>query len=123
VSERITRRNLFKNGLGMIIGEAQKTAASFLNEFESTPVKPMPVLLIRPPGALPESDFLEICTRCDACVKICPPEAIKKYLGGGSIHHLTPMIEPSEAECMMCEGLLCISVCEPKALVLSRVKS
>ena len=28
--------------------------------------------LIRPPGALPEEDFLSLCIRCDCCAKACP---------------------------------------------------
>lgn len=27
---------------------------------------------IRPPGALPEEDFIVACIRCDRCRKICP---------------------------------------------------
>ena len=27
---------------------------------------------IRPPGALPEEDFLAACIRCDRCRKVCP---------------------------------------------------
>ncbi|MCP4041391.1 MAG: ferredoxin-type protein NapG, partial [Gammaproteobacteria bacterium] len=32
----------------------------------------LPALAIRPPGALPEEDFLAACTRCGLCVRDCP---------------------------------------------------
>ncbi len=44
---------------------------------------------IRPPGALPESDFLDKCIRCEACVKVCQtsgaclqPDVLKSSLTG-----------------------------------------
>jgi len=32
--------------------------------------------LIRPPGTLPENEFLKRCIRCGQCMKICPPNII-----------------------------------------------
>jgi ferredoxin len=34
--------------------------------------------LIRPPGSLPEKEFLRLCQRCGLCMKVCPtsPKAI-----------------------------------------------
>ena len=31
---------------------------------------------IRPPGALPEAEFLTTCERCRKCVEVCPVDAI-----------------------------------------------
>src|SRR3954463_12572381 len=33
--------------------------------------------LLRPPGALPEPDFLSTCSRCAKCAQVCPAECIK----------------------------------------------
>ncbi len=73
--------------------------------------------LLRPPGALAERDFLAACTRCDECVKVCPHFAIRKAgpeLGEAVVG--TPVIVPLESPCLMCDGLPCITVCEPGAL-------
>jgi MauM/NapG family ferredoxin protein len=36
--------------------------------------------LIRPPGSLPEKDFLKLCQRCGLCMKACPTNAINPAL-------------------------------------------
>jgi len=36
--------------------------------------------LIRPPGALAEVDFLEVCQRCGLCMKVCPTNVINPTL-------------------------------------------
>ena len=51
--------------LGMGLGIYSKRAAS------------MPAWAIRPPGALPEEDFLGACIRCGLCVRDCPYDILK----------------------------------------------
>jgi len=75
---------------------------------------PLPVL--RPPGAIEESAFLAACTRCNACIEACPHDAItlaSSRLRGAAG---TPVLNPADAPCRMCDDRPCIAVCEPLAL-------
>ncbi|MCK6473613.1 MAG: 4Fe-4S dicluster domain-containing protein [Planctomycetes bacterium] len=72
---------------------------------------------LRPPGALPEPQFLEACTRCDDCVAACPHMAIRKAGGEfGDALRATPIILPRLAACRLCLHWRCIDVCRPQAL-------
>jgi ferredoxin-type protein NapG len=71
---------------------------------------------LRPPGALPDPQFADTCSRCRACVEVCPahciqidPDGVK---GGG-----VPYIDPNQAACVMCNGLLCMHHCPTGALL------
>jgi len=71
---------------------------------------------IRPPGALPERQFRETCSRCGECVKVCPVQCIKidstGVKGAGA-----PYINIDSAACVLCDGLLCMNKCPSGALV------
>jgi len=71
---------------------------------------------LRPPGAIEESEFLSLCTRCDECIKVCPAKAIKRYEGFTDVAIGTPVITPRENPCVLCNGLLCIAACKDGAL-------
>lgn len=62
----------------------------------------------RPPGALPEPDFLSRCSRCHACVDACPPAVIRRGDGG------FPEMNFASAGCDACGA--CVSACKPGAL-------
>lgn len=64
---------------------------------------------MRPPWALPEVAFQDICTGCDACIDICPTRILKKARAG------YPVVDFANGECTFCGD--CVSVCRPKALV------
>lgn len=77
-------------------------------------IRPLP---LRPPGAVPEADFLARCTRCDACISACPHWVIRKAgpelgtrLAG------TPVIVPLDNPCLMCADFPCAAACESGAL-------
>jgi len=79
---------------------------------------------LRPPGALPEADFLARCIRCMRCVDNCPNNAIialdESY---GEAQHLTPAIKPRRQACMLCnklsgDTLKCTQACPTGALQL-----
>lgn len=71
----------------------------------------VPTALIRPPGALPEADFLARCIRCGACLRACPTNTLQP-LGGvtGLSGFYTPVVTPSlgacEPQCNAC-GHVC----------------
>lgn len=76
--------------------------------------------MIRPPGALPEDQFLLACTRCGECQKACPHDAIHlvSQLSSGVLLN-TPFIDPYHKACQYCSDMPCISSCEPKALKMN----
>lgn len=71
---------------------------------------------LRPPGAVEESEFLSLCSRCDECIKACPAKAIKRSVGLMDVAVGTPVITPKENPCVLCNGLLCIAACKEGAL-------
>jgi len=67
--------------------------------------------LIRPPGALPEAAFLNICLRCGLCMKACPtnglqPCVLEAGLNGVWTPRLIPRIGGCEKNCNLC-GRIC----------------
>ena len=66
---------------------------------------------VRPPGALPEPEFLARCIRCGACVNACPTSALQPALGTAGIEGLwTPILVARrgwcEPSCTLC-GQVC----------------
>jgi MauM/NapG family ferredoxin protein len=67
--------------------------------------------LIRPPGALPEKDFLNACLHCGMCMKICPTNGLQPCILESGINGLwTPKLVPRiggcEKNCNKC-GQVC----------------
>ncbi|MCC6522174.1 MAG: 4Fe-4S binding protein [Polyangiaceae bacterium] len=63
--------------------------------------------LIRPPGSVDETEFLERCIRCAECMKVCPNNALHPALLEGGIEGLwTPVLIPRigycEPSCVLC---------------------
>lgn len=76
----------------------------------------------RPPGAVAESRFLALCTRCDACVEACPHEAVHRYVPTAGELAKTPVMRPDNRACHMCEGFPCAAACETGALVVPETR-
>ena len=74
--------------------------------------------VLRPPGALPEGEFIERCYRCGNCVDVCPAHAIKVTTGENAESVGTPYIEPSGGACVVCDDLACMKACPSGALGL-----
>jgi len=74
--------------------------------------------IIRPPHAVDEASFLEGCTRCEACIKACPHDAIAHAPARFRAAADTPMIDPHTAPCRACPDTPCVSACEPDVLRL-----
>lgn len=70
-------------------------------------------LPIRPPGALAEDKFRQLCIRCGKCIEICPHNSIR-LSGGWGRSRLLPVVEPAHGPCQLC--MKCPAVCPVGAL-------
>lgn len=87
-------------------------------------------LVLRPPGALPEKDFLTACIKCGLCAEACVNRetnidketgtqragTLQMAKGGDSLLIGTPFFIPREVPCYMCEDIPCVPVCPSGAL-------
>jgi len=72
--------------------------------------------LIRPPGSLPEKDFLKLCQRCGLCMKVCPTNVINPTLSeAGMAGFWTPNLIMIQGYCEY-TCTLCGSVCPTGAI-------
>jgi polyferredoxin len=104
VAPQLQRRKLFTSlAAGLAALPLLRSTTSFSAEHNPR--------LIRPPGSLDESEFLARCIRCDACLKVCPNNALHPTLTEAGLEGLwSPMLvmrtgycEPS---CTLC-GQVC----------------
>jgi MauM/NapG family ferredoxin protein len=72
--------------------------------------------LIRPPGALPEPEFLKRCTACGLCMRVCPTGGLQPALSEAGLEGLwTPRLVPRIGFCNeKCN--LCGQVCPTGAI-------
>ena len=70
--------------------------------------RPRPKAEIRPPWALPEALFTDVCTRCNDCIRVCPEQIIISGDGG------FPTVDFKRGECTFCGD--CAATCKAGAL-------
>jgi polyferredoxin len=75
---------------------------------------------LRPPGALPEAEFLDVCIACQECIRVCPTHGLQAaFLQAGLSRIGTPMLVPRLGGCSLgvsCNHL-CQQVCPVKAIL------
>jgi MauM/NapG family ferredoxin protein len=72
--------------------------------------------LIRPPGSLPEKDFLKLCQRCGLCMKVCPTNVINPTISeAGMAGFWTPHLIMTQGYCEY-TCTLCGNVCPTGAI-------
>ena len=109
------RRGFFKEALNQIMQPVAELLDDTMREHLPVEASERPYIL-RPPGALPETEFLETCHRCGNCVKNCPANAILPLQNVQSDIVNTPYIDPDEQPCVICDSLACMYVCPSGAL-------
>jgi len=73
----------------------------------------------RPPFALEEWQFLELCTRCDQCLAACPHEVLFPLPARlGRRVERTPAMNLLHKGCHLCADWPCVDACETGALAL-----
>ncbi|MDD5203712.1 MAG: MauM/NapG family ferredoxin-type protein, partial [Sulfurimonas sp.] len=73
-------------------------------------------LMLRPPGALKEDDFLATCIKCGLCVEACPYDTLMLAKPGDNRPLGTPYFVPRDIPCYMCPDIPCVPVCPTGAL-------
>ncbi len=82
----------------------------FIIEGKSAP------LILRPPGAVPEEQFLASCLKCGLCVEACPYNALDLARPGDSRPIGTPYYVPRTHPCYMCKDIPCVPACPTGSL-------
>lgn len=68
----------------------------------------------RPPGAIHEDRFNEVCSKCSKCVEACPEHVIIRSNGKDGGTEGTPILRPNHGPCTLCGD--CMEVCPTGAL-------
>src|SRR3990172_11194420 len=106
------RRDFLKDSVVSVA----KAAQEFAKHQEVVPEQPVPAPVrtdwLRPPGAADEALFLERCTKCGDCAKVCPYGSITFHPQNG-----TPVIFADQMPCYLCADVPCIAACATEALL------
>ena len=104
-----SRRRLFKLGTALAIGSLIEvgTHKYFWRTGEAR--------MLRPPGSLPENDFLTTCNRCSRCIKVCPTKGLHAApLAEGILAYGSPELIPRKGACELC--MMCARICPTGAI-------
>ncbi|MBI3892198.1 MAG: 4Fe-4S dicluster domain-containing protein [Candidatus Wallbacteria bacterium] len=114
-----TRRDFLKN---LLATAGAAAGCAVLGGAGAKPATGQADAVVRPPGAVPESEFLARCIRCLRCVEACPNQAIVPLdASAGRARASTPSIRARRQACMLCnkqqgDWLKCTEVCPSGAL-------
>jgi len=78
-------------------------------------------LVLRPPAAIEENDFLAACIKCGACVQACPYDTLHLAQPQEDIPIGTPFFNPRKIPCHMCVDVPCVPVCPTSALDITKI--
>ena len=71
--------------------------------------------VLRPPGALPEEEFMARCNRCERCISVCPEDVLRPMgIEEGVVQVKTPTLDYRSDFCTFCD--LCREVCPVAAI-------
>jgi ferredoxin-type protein NapF len=102
----VPRRSALAIGIGILGGMAWRRASG---AGEARP--------LRPPGALPEGQFIGVCARCGNCVRACPERILRPDAGQFGIASLmTPVVEFAPGYCET-SCVACMDACPTGAIV------
>ncbi|HEX8912169.1 MAG TPA: 4Fe-4S binding protein [Humisphaera sp.] len=74
----IGRRGFLAAGVGLTAAVAGGVAASTgVKAFGANLGDPAAFVPVRPPGSVPEPDFLQLCIRCGECFRACPNDVLQ----------------------------------------------
>lgn len=86
------------------------TWSGFISEGRSAP------LILRPPGAVNEKQFLASCIKCGMCVEACPYDSLELAKPGDNRPIGTPYFIPRKTPCYMCKDIPCVPACPTGSL-------
>ena len=73
-------------------------------------------LILRPPAAVKEDEFLKLCIKCGQCLQVCPYDSIiLEEINGGASYGMA-YIDPTKRGCYLCEAFPCVLACPTGAL-------
>ncbi len=109
----ITERRRFLSTMAQSVGLSALGGmvwTGYIEEAKSAP------LILRPPGAKPEIDFLRMCIKCGQCAEACPFDTLRMAKPGDNKPMGTPYFIPRDVACYMCTDIPCVPVCPTGAL-------
>ena len=116
----ITERRRFLSTMAQSVGLSALGGmvwTGYIEEAKSAP------LILRPPGAKPEIDFLRMCIKCGQCAEACPFDTLRMANPGDNKPMGTPYFIPRDIACYMCTDIPCVPVCPTGALDEQSVSS
>ena len=114
----ITERRKFLSIMAQSVGLSALGGMVWTGYIEEAKAAP---LILRPPGAKSETDFLRSCIKCGQCAEACPFDTLRMAKPGDNKPMGTPFFIPREVPCYMCTDIPCVPVCPTGALDIDLV--